>query len=112
MSIPQWRPAAGALFRRLLLRWSNTHSIQHEPLSASWWGHAGKACDTASATSGASMSALLKLATPQHILFGSDYPYVKTESSIEELSQVKVSAQDRVAIERQNPERLMPRLKV
>jgi predicted TIM-barrel fold metal-dependent hydrolase len=68
--------------------------------------------DTASATSGASMSALLNLATPQHILFGSDYPYVKTESSIDELSQVKVSAQDRVAIERQNAERLMPRLKV
>ena len=68
--------------------------------------------DTASVTSGASMAALLKLATPQHILFGSDYPYVKTESSIEELSHVKVSAQDRVAIERQNAERLMPRLKV
>jgi 6-methylsalicylate decarboxylase len=53
--------------------------------------------DTASATLGASMAALLKLATPQHILFGSDYPYVKTDSSLEELSHVKASAQDRVA---------------
>jgi predicted TIM-barrel fold metal-dependent hydrolase len=67
--------------------------------------------DTASATSCASMAALHTLATPQHILFGSDYPYVKTESALDELSRARLSAKDRLAIERQNAEPLLPRLK-
>ena len=33
-------------------------------------------------------------ATPQHILFGSDYPYVKTDSSLDELSRARLSAKD------------------
>src|ERR1051326_5794536 len=66
--------------------------------------------DTASVTSAASMAALLKVASPEQILFGSDYPFVKTASSINELSRIKLSAKDRLAIERQNAVRLLPRL--
>jgi len=66
--------------------------------------------DTASVTSVGSMAALLKVAPPQQILFGSDYPFVKTDSSIDELSHIKLSASDRLAIERQNAVRLLPRL--
>lgn len=66
--------------------------------------------DTASVTSVGSMAALLKMAPPQQILFGSDYPFVKTGSSIDELSHIKLSANDRLAIERQNAVRLLPRL--
>ena len=46
--------------------------------------------------------------TPQHILFGSDYPYVKTDSSLDELSRARLSAKE---IEYQNAERLLTRLK-
>lgn len=67
--------------------------------------------DTASATSAASMASLLNLVSPQQILFGSDYPFVKTASSIDELSHIKLSANDRLTIERLNAERLLPRLK-
>ena len=56
------------------------------------------------------MAALLKVAPPQQILFGSDYPWVKTDSSIDELSRSKLSANDRPAIERNNAQRLFPRL--
>jgi len=66
--------------------------------------------DTASATSGGSMAALLKVVPPQQILFRSDYPFVKTAPSIDELSHIKLSANDRLAIERQNAVRLLPRL--
>jgi len=67
--------------------------------------------DTASVTSAVSMAALLNLVPPQQILFGSDYPFVKTASSIGELSHIKLSANDRLAIERQNAEHLLPRLR-
>jgi 6-methylsalicylate decarboxylase len=66
--------------------------------------------DTASVTSVGSMAALLKVAPPRQILFGSDYPFVKTASSIDELSHIKLSANDRLAIERQNAVRLLPRI--
>lgn len=67
--------------------------------------------DTASATSVASMAALLNLAPPEQILFGSDYPFITTDAAINELSHVKLSAKDRLAIEHQNAERLIPRLR-
>jgi 6-methylsalicylate decarboxylase len=67
--------------------------------------------DTASVTSAGSMAALLNVAPAQQILFGSDYPYVKTDSSIDELSHIRLSKQDRLAIERLNAERLLPRFK-
>jgi len=47
-------------------------------------------------------------ATPQHILFGSDYPYVKTDSSLDELCRARLSSKE---IECQNVERLLTRLK-
>ena len=67
--------------------------------------------DTASATSPASMAALLNLAPAQQVLFGSDYPFVQTASSLAELARVKLSLQDRRAIERGNAERLLPSVK-
>jgi hypothetical protein len=54
--------------------------------------------DTASATLGASMAALLKLATPQHILFGRDYPFATTRSCAETFtwdSSSRISAKTR-----------------
>jgi predicted TIM-barrel fold metal-dependent hydrolase len=68
--------------------------------------------DTASATSEPSMAALLKMAPPRNILFGSDYPFVPAASSIAELSRIRLSARDRMAINRGNAEHLLPRLKV
>src|SRR4029453_11935793 len=66
--------------------------------------------DTASVTSVGSMAALLKVAPLQTILFGRAYPFLKTGTSIDELSHIKLSAKDRIAIERQNAMRLLPRL--
>jgi predicted TIM-barrel fold metal-dependent hydrolase len=67
--------------------------------------------DTASATSAGSMAALLTLAPCQHILFGSDYPFINTDAAINELSHVRLSHRDLLAIEYQNAERLIPRLR-
>lgn len=66
--------------------------------------------DIASATSEAAMAALLKFTSPRQLLFGSDYRFVPAASSIRELSQIRLSAQDRAAIDRTNAERLLPRL--
>jgi aminocarboxymuconate-semialdehyde decarboxylase len=67
--------------------------------------------DTASATSAGSMAALLDLAPPEQILFGSDYPFINTDAAVKDLSHVRLSAKDRLAIEHQNAERLIPRLR-
>lgn len=67
--------------------------------------------DTASSTSEPAMAALLKLVPAQQILFGTDYPFVDTPSSIKELGSIALSNVDRVAIERGNAEALLTRLK-
>jgi 6-methylsalicylate decarboxylase len=67
--------------------------------------------DTASATSAASMAALLNFVHPEQILFGSDYPFISPDAEITEMSHVKLSTEDRLKIEHQNAERLIPRLR-
>jgi predicted TIM-barrel fold metal-dependent hydrolase len=57
------------------------------------------------------MAALLNLAPPEQILFGSDYPFIDTDGAINRLPHIRLSAKDRFAIERQNGERLIPRLR-
>ena len=55
--------------------------------------------DTASAASPASMAALLIMAPTSHILFGSDYPFVKAAVGLEELQHTQMSDVDREAID-------------
>jgi len=58
--------------------------------------------DTASAASPASMAALRIMAPASHILFGSDYPFVKAAAGIEELQHTQMSDAEREAIDRGN----------
>jgi 6-methylsalicylate decarboxylase len=67
--------------------------------------------DMASAASPASLAALRSMALPNHILFGSDYPFVKAALMIEELHHAPMSDAEREAIERGNAMALLPRLK-
>jgi predicted TIM-barrel fold metal-dependent hydrolase len=67
--------------------------------------------DTASATSPPSMAALRAMASASHILFGSDYPFVKTAATVEELRHTQMSESERDAIERSNALSLLPRLR-
>jgi len=67
--------------------------------------------DTASAASPASMAALRIMAPTNHILYGSDYPFVKAATGIEELQHTTMPEADREAIERGNATALLPRLK-
>jgi predicted TIM-barrel fold metal-dependent hydrolase len=67
--------------------------------------------DTASAASPASMAALRIMAPTSHILFGSDYPFVKAAAGIEELQHTQMPEAEREAIDRGNAMALMPRLK-
>ena len=67
--------------------------------------------DTASATSSPSMAALRAMAPASHILFGSDYPFVKTAAMIDELQHTHISEIEREAIERSNALSLLPRLR-
>jgi len=57
------------------------------------------------------MAALLKLAPISQILFGTDYPIERIESTIEELPASNLSAETLRAIDRENSERLFPRFK-
>jgi predicted TIM-barrel fold metal-dependent hydrolase len=66
--------------------------------------------DTASAASPSSMAAILNVVSPQQILFGTDYPFVKPATAIDGLAHLKLSSSDRQAIDRLNALRLLPRL--
>lgn len=66
--------------------------------------------DTASAASPPSMAALRAMAPANHILFGSDYPFVKAAAMIEELRHTQMPDVERDAIERSNALSLLPRL--
>src|SRR5262249_29895570 len=67
--------------------------------------------DTASAASPASLAALRMMAPASHILYGSDYPFVKAAVGIEELQHTPMSDAERVAIDRGNALALLARLK-
>ena len=56
------------------------------------------------------MAALRIMAEPSHILFGTDYPFVKAAAGIEELQQTQMSVAERDAIDRGNAIALLPRL--
>lgn len=57
------------------------------------------------------MAALMKFALPDHVLFGTDYPFESIESTVDELPKLGLSADTMAAIERGNVERLFPSLK-
>lgn len=58
------------------------------------------------------MAAMLKFALPDHILFGTDYPFEPIESTANELPHLGLSSRVMRAIERENAEKLLPRFKV
>jgi 6-methylsalicylate decarboxylase len=58
------------------------------------------------------MAAMMKFALPDHILFGTDYPFEPIESTVNELPGLGISAKVMQAIERENAEKLLPRFKV
>ncbi len=66
--------------------------------------------DVVSVTNPPAMAALLKLTTAQKLLFGSDTPYVRTESTVGELAQMGFDAGELRRIERDNALALMPSL--
>ena len=67
--------------------------------------------DTASAATPPTMAALMRFAPASHILFGSDYPFLKIGAGVKEFGEIKMAAGTRAAIERENALRLLPRLK-
>ena len=67
--------------------------------------------DTASASSPGSIAALRAMAPADHILFGSDYPFVSTAHGLEELGHTTWSDAERAGLERGNASALLPRLK-
>ena len=67
--------------------------------------------DVVSVTNPPAMAALLALTTAVKLLFGTDVPYVKPESTVDGLAGLGLSAADIRAIEYENALRLMPSLK-
>ena len=67
--------------------------------------------DTAAVANGPAMAALMKLVPIQHILFGSDYPFVPAEADVTGLEKIRLTKGQARAIARGNAERLLPRLK-
>jgi len=58
------------------------------------------------------MAAMMKFAQPDHIMFGTDYPFEPVESTVNEIPGLGLSAKVMRAIERENAEKLFPRFKV
>ena len=67
--------------------------------------------DTAAADTAGSMAALRVMAPLSHILFGTDYPFVKVAEGVKHLHQDDMADADRAAIDRGNVLALLPRLK-
>jgi predicted TIM-barrel fold metal-dependent hydrolase len=67
--------------------------------------------DTASADTPPSMAALRAMAPLSHIVFGTDYPFVKLAEGVAHLGEDSLSDTDREAIDRFNALALLPRLK-
>lgn len=57
------------------------------------------------------MAALMKFAPLDHVMFGTDYPYEPIESTVDQIPKLGLTAEQMRVIERDNAERLMPRLK-
>ena len=67
--------------------------------------------DTANAGYASSMAAMLKLAPPSQIVFGTDYPYITTEWNMKALRGAGISDEMIKGIESENAKTLVPRLK-
>ena len=67
--------------------------------------------DTASADTEGSMAALRVMAPLSHILFGTDYPFVKVAEGVKHMQEDEMSDADRAAIDRGNALALLPRLR-
>jgi len=67
--------------------------------------------DTAQANHPAALAALLKLAAPSQVLFGTDFPYRTGSEVIDGLNAQHFAAKDLRAIEQDNALRLLPELK-
>jgi predicted TIM-barrel fold metal-dependent hydrolase len=67
--------------------------------------------EVANSANKASISAVMEMADPAHMLFGSDYPYVPVGATEGGLMKVGLSPQEIQAILRDNAVRLMPSLK-
>jgi predicted TIM-barrel fold metal-dependent hydrolase len=67
--------------------------------------------DTAQANHPGALAALLKIVTPEQMLFGTDYPYRTGAEVIGGLAAQGFAAKDLRAIERENALRLLPSLK-
>ncbi len=68
--------------------------------------------ETANAASAPAIAGLLKLVAPSQVMYGSDYPYVTSEYNLANLRGQGLSDADIKAIEYQNVEKMIPRLKV
>jgi predicted TIM-barrel fold metal-dependent hydrolase len=66
--------------------------------------------DTAQANSAPALAALLKVAPPSQILFGTDYPFRTSAEEIGGLTMQRFATKDLRAIERDNALRLLPEL--
>jgi predicted TIM-barrel fold metal-dependent hydrolase len=58
------------------------------------------------------MAAMTKFAKPDHILFGTDYPFEPIESTVNEIPGLGFSPEFWRAVDRENAEKLLPRFKV
>jgi len=58
------------------------------------------------------MAAMMKFALPDHIMFGTDYPFEPIESTADQIPGLGISPKVWRAIERENAEKLFPRFKV
>ena len=67
--------------------------------------------DTAAADTAGSIAALRVMAPLSHILFGTDYPFVKVAEGVKHLQADDMADADRAAIDRGNALALLPRLK-
>ena len=67
--------------------------------------------DTAQANHPGALAALLKIVTPEQMLFGTDYPYRTAAEVVGGLAAEGFAARDLQAIERENALRLLPGLK-
>ena len=67
--------------------------------------------ETAQANHKGALDALLAIIPSSHVLFGSDYPLRPVSENVEGLAAYSFTAAQRRAIERENAQRLIPRLK-
>jgi predicted TIM-barrel fold metal-dependent hydrolase len=66
--------------------------------------------ETANAAYPASIDALLDIVPASHVVFGTDFPYVSAEENVRSFGALKLAAETRAAITRENALRLIPRL--